>query len=455
MKTKILILLLSACCLLSCTDGLWNAIEDLNKKYENLDDRVSRLEELCKEMNTNIAALQTLVKVMLGNDYIVSITPIMKEDKEIGYVITFAIHDPITIYHGQNGADGKDGKDGQDGVTPLISVALDSTDNAYYWTLNGDWLLDANGNRIPLTSRDGRDGQDGQDGADGITPQLKIENGYWYVSTDNGVTWKQLGKATGETGAAGKDGRDGRDGVDGQDGQDGQDGDSMFQSVTQDDDFVYFTLANGTVLKISKYKDDTVQIVDGAIMAEFSVSSTMKVYFSQGNLLKKEISGTTEYWFADKQDSIPYGGSFNWSTGLGTNIIIQNGGGQNNAWRMMTDIEWNYINNHSKHIYVKIYPENGGQEVSGCVIFPDNYHPIPLIDDLNLTYEIYETMWNEWKRHGVIFLYPGIYWTSTQSQHYGPYFVRLSESYHSLSPTTSTTYSSSWSGYARLVKNVQ
>lgn len=453
MRTKILILLLSTCCLLSCTDGLWNAIEDLNKKYENLDDRVSRLEELCKEMNTNIAALQTLVNVMLGNDYIVSITPIMKEDKEIGYVITFAIHAPITIYHGQDGADGKDGKDGADGVTPLISVALDSTDNAYYWTLNGDWLLDANGNRIPLTSRDGKDGQDGQDGQDGhdgqdgangITPQLKIENGFWFVSTDNGTTWTQLGKATGENG---------RDGVDGQDGQDGQDGDSMFQSVTQDADFVYFTLANGTVLKISKYKDDTVQIVDGAIMAEFSVSATQKVYFSIGNLRTTNVSGVTEYWFEENQ--FLYGSGFTWSLGLGTNIVIQNGGNQANAWRIMTESEWSYINNHSQHIYVIIYPDNGGQEVSGCVIFPDNYHPIPVISDQNIIYEIYEPMWNEWQNHGVIFLYPGRYWTSSQSKSYGPYFVSFSQYNHSLSPSTSSSYNSSWSGYARLVKNVQ
>ena len=105
---------------------------------------------------------------------------------------------PITIYHGQDGADGKDGQDGQDGkdgTTPIIGVALDPIDNAYYWTLNGDWLLDKDGNRIPLTSRDG---QNGADGKDGITPQLKIENGYWYVSTDNGKTWTQLGKAVGE-----------------------------------------------------------------------------------------------------------------------------------------------------------------------------------------------------------------------------------------------------------------
>lgn len=64
----------------------------------------------------------------------------------------------------------------------------------------------------------------GLDGKDGITPQLQIEAGYWYVSYDNGETWEQLGKATGEDGEDGKDGDDGRDGRDGRDGKDGQDG---------------------------------------------------------------------------------------------------------------------------------------------------------------------------------------------------------------------------------------
>ncbi|MBO5803816.1 MAG: hypothetical protein J6R25_01895, partial [Bacteroidales bacterium] len=38
------------------------------------------------------------------------------------------------------------------------------------------------------------------DGEDGITPQLKIEDDYWYVSYDNGITWERLGKAFGADG---------------------------------------------------------------------------------------------------------------------------------------------------------------------------------------------------------------------------------------------------------------
>ena len=260
-KLHLLLLGVTLCFFSACHNDIWDAID-------GLDSRVTKLEELCKEMNTNITSLQTIVSVLQSNDYITGIVEIKKNGEVIGYTITFGKHDPITIYHGQDGKDGQngtDGKDGQDGSssTPVIGVAQD-TDGVYYWTLNGEWLLDDNGNKLPVSGKDGQDGTDGKDGQDGkdgkdgadgqngkdgITPQLKIEEGYWYISYDNGATWTQLGKATGEDG---KDGADGKDGQNGTNGKDGEDGESMFQSVTQDENYVYFTLADGTVIKIAK-----------------------------------------------------------------------------------------------------------------------------------------------------------------------------------------------------------
>jgi hypothetical protein len=225
----------------------------LKNRVGELENRVAALEELCKQMNTNISSLQTIVKALQNNDYVTAVTPVTKNGETIGYTIAFSKSAPITIYHGENGKDGADGKDGH---TPVIGVRQDS-DGIYYWTLDGEWLLDDAGNKIKAEGRDGQNGADGQDGIngsdgkdgengkdgadgnDGITPQLKIENGYWYVSTDNGATWTNLGKATGE------------DGVNGTDGKDGIDGDSFFQSVdTTDSEYVVFTLADGTQIKL-------------------------------------------------------------------------------------------------------------------------------------------------------------------------------------------------------------
>ena len=245
-------------------------------KLNALENRVEALEQLCRQMNTNISSLQTVVNALQNNDYVTNIAPITEDGKVIGYTITFSKSGAVTIYHGKDGKDGANGADGKDGYTPVIGVAKDS-DGIYYWTLDGDWLLDKDGNKIKAEGRDGKDGQDGvngadgQDGAngkDGITPKLKIENGYWHISYDDGATWTELGKATGE---------DGADGKDGQDGADGKDGDSMFKDVTYDDDYVYITLTDGSVLKIPRHTIQNNEIwytsSDGKIVDPFNRNS--------------------------------------------------------------------------------------------------------------------------------------------------------------------------------------
>lgn len=191
-------------------DDLWNSVH-------GLENRVAKLEELCKQMNTNISSLQTIVTALQNNVYVTGTTPLMQDGKEIGYTITFSKGNPITIYHG------KDGQDGEDGTTPTIGVKKD-TDGVYYWTLNGEFIV-VDGEKIQA------EGKGGTNGTNGTTPQFKIENDYWFVSYDNGANWTQLGKATGE---------------------DGIGGDSMFSGVDYETstDYVIFTLSNGTQIKL-------------------------------------------------------------------------------------------------------------------------------------------------------------------------------------------------------------
>ena len=290
---------LSLLVIASCSKFDDSAIWDKLNKHE---DRIVKLETLCNQMNTNITSLQTIIIALQSNDYVVNIAPIKEGNKEIGYTITFAKSGSITIYHGQDGkngqdgadgrdgADGKDGqngkdgvngKDGQDGYTPKIGVRQ-YTDGKYYWTLDGNWLLDDKGNMIPTTGEDGQDGTDGKDGQngadgkdgqngkdgedgkngengtngkdgkDGITPQLKIEDGYWFLSYDNGASWQKLGKATGNNGL---------------DGANGADGDSIINSITQDSKNVYFNLTDGTLITLPKQNIDTIIFEDVHVKA--------------------------------------------------------------------------------------------------------------------------------------------------------------------------------------------
>ena len=129
-------------------------------KLDDHESRITNLEELCKQMNTNISSLQTIVTALQNNDYVTGVTPVTKNGELIGYTITFTKSQPITIYHGEDGKNGANGKDGKDGYSPQIGVKQDS-DGIYYWTLDGEWLYDVNGNKIRAIGTDGENGEDG------------------------------------------------------------------------------------------------------------------------------------------------------------------------------------------------------------------------------------------------------------------------------------------------------
>ena len=197
---KILFALFSVVALLatSCSKGFDDS--EIWDKINSLEERVAALEQLCKQMNTNITSLQTIVEALQKNDYVTNVAPIQEDGDVVGYTITFAKSDSITIYLG--------------GSAPQIGVKKHS-DGIYYWTLGGEWLLDDDGNKVK---------------AQGNMPKLKVENEYWYVSYDNGATWSEIGEATSGTG-----------------------GDSMFTDVTYDEDYVYLTLSDGTALVLPRF----------------------------------------------------------------------------------------------------------------------------------------------------------------------------------------------------------
>lgn len=206
--------------------AMWN-------KNESMDARLRDLEELCDRMNTNISSLQVIVDALQKNDYVTAVSPVVEAGDTIGYTLDFSQSGAVTIYHGENGADGSDGN------TPSISARRD-TDGLYYWTIDGEWMKDEKGDKVPAQGErgpqgepgeDGDDGNPGAPGKDGVTPKLRIgDDGYWYVSYDKGATWEKLGLATGTPGTS---------------------GDSMFESVTVNDDHIVLVLtADGSEIKL-------------------------------------------------------------------------------------------------------------------------------------------------------------------------------------------------------------
>ena len=276
--------------LAACSDdyddtALWEQVNDNT-------NRIEALEQWQDKVNNNITALQQLLNT---TDYITSVTPVTKDGKEVGYTISFHNSDPITIYHGEkgdkgdkgdqgeqgiqgepgkDGADGADGSDGKDGYTPQIGLTQQADGN-WYWTLDGELMLDPNGDPIRANGDKGDKGEQGEDGdkgdtgdtgASAPTPQIKLgstltggtyygidgteqtnpDAGAWYLSVDGGKTWYRIS------------GKEGAQGNPGSEGQQGPKGDSMFEGkpeLSNDGTHYIFTLANnGGTIKVAAYQ---------------------------------------------------------------------------------------------------------------------------------------------------------------------------------------------------------
>ena len=137
---KNILLFISFLTIFSCSDFDDTAI---NKKINELEIRLAELEEVCTSINSNITSLQTIVNVVQNQDCITGLEVVYADDgtTEIGYTINFKQAPAITIYHGETG------KDGIDGHTPIIGVKK-ADDGISYWTLDDEWIIDSNGEKV-------------------------------------------------------------------------------------------------------------------------------------------------------------------------------------------------------------------------------------------------------------------------------------------------------------------
>jgi hypothetical protein len=169
-------------------------------RIEDMHAQIDALEKLTAASNADIAAVRKVFQAVETGDIITSCVPFTDENGS-GYKITFYQNGEIKVYNGVNGTDGNDaqdgndgsdGKPGTDGISPVIT-ALQDTDGKWYWAIDDDgdstydphFLLDDDGNKVCLTLELNA-------GKDGAVPQLKIVDGIWYVSYDQGE-WKELG----------------------------------------------------------------------------------------------------------------------------------------------------------------------------------------------------------------------------------------------------------------------
>lgn len=156
------------------------------------------LRNLVSSLNTNLASLQVIVASLQDGDYLMSVSPFMENGEQVGWMLQFAKSGIVIIYSGIGGKDG-------------------------------------------------------------VTPTFKIEEGFWYVSYDEGANWTKMDKAVGDG--------------------------SFINSIDfSDESFVTLILSDGSSLSIPRFRpaDFVIDVPEGGFPIQagemraipFSISGT-------------------------------------------------------------------------------------------------------------------------------------------------------------------------------------
>lgn len=214
-------------------------ISDINDELSKINEKITNLET---RLNNEVAALTALIN---GKTTVASCTT----DENTG-VTTVVLSDgkTITVYPEAKMPD-------VSGITFLTTL---EENNEYYWatcTVGGapEFLL-VDGEKVPVS----------------VQPDLKIEDGKWFISVDGGKTWVETDIE-----------EENEDEVV-----------VFFTNVKEDDDYVYLTLASGTVVKVAKDKDVAFSVLCG------------KQYFSEGEIkaIPLQMKNVKAYTITEKPD---------------------------------------------------------------------------------------------------------------------------------------------------------
>lgn len=281
MKKFLLPLLL---CLSACS------VDELQDRIDGLDERLTALEAQVEAMNTEISGLKSLIE---GKQFISGIRTNEDGGFTLELVTDTGVQSEITV------------QDGADGHSPRIGVA--DYEGEMYWTLDGEFIEDGEGNYLPVS------------GKDGITPEFKIEDGMWYVSY--GGEWQECGRAQEEAEP------------------------SIFKSAVLSDDgrFAYITLQDDTVLTFEVYRQFGILFdsAEGYVEAGASVTVPFVLTGADENTVIETIASSG--WTAEVEvdDSMESGSVIIAAPGessTGKVIVLVNDGGYKTIMRTLTFI---------------------------------------------------------------------------------------------------------------------
>ena len=193
---KIMATFVAATSVIGCTDT-----DDLEKRIDEIDARVTALEKVTEALNENVAALQAIAEGKTINKV---------EENSGTYTITLSDGTELKLNQGTEGM----------GKAPLLSI-----DDEGYWMAD---YQDGKGPQYILSASDEKVIGRGQNG---VTPKFSVNAaGNWTVSYDGGKNWTEVLDENGKTVKAVAEGGE---------------FDSYFANVEYTDEALVLTLKNG------------------------------------------------------------------------------------------------------------------------------------------------------------------------------------------------------------------
>lgn len=193
---KIMATFVAATSVIGCTDT-----DDLEKRIDEIDARVTALEKVTEALNENVAALQAIAEGKTINKV---------EENSGTYTITLSDGTELNLNQGTEGI----------GKAPLLSI-----DDEGYWMAD---YQDGNGPQYILSASDEKVIGRGQNG---VTPKFSVNAaGNWTVSYDGGKNWTEVLDENGKAVKAVAEGGE---------------SDSYFANVEYTDEALVLTLKNG------------------------------------------------------------------------------------------------------------------------------------------------------------------------------------------------------------------
>lgn len=207
--------------------------DELQSSIDQLDKRLSELEQ---KVTDEVATLTALVNG--------KVTVAAVATNENGST-TITLSDGKTIVVGAD-VTGKS----------LITVIEEGGNSYWAITVNGGEAqpLLVNGKKVPVT----------------VTPDIRINDGKWEISVDGGNTWVATEVESSDI--------------------------VFYTSFDEDEDYVYLTLADGSVISVAKDKDVTFAVLSGA--QYFSEGETKTVKLEMENVENYTITEKPEGWKA-------------------------------------------------------------------------------------------------------------------------------------------------------------